>query len=76
MQCPICSSEAQNLTPPTLPNVVLGCGTCGDYRISGSAYDHFTRLAPAMRAEALARAKQASRHGLPMIDTGTLARAR
>lgn len=75
MQCPICSREAQNLTPNTLPNVVLGCTDCGEYRISGEAYAHFAGLAPTLRAEALTRAKRATRHGLPMIDREALPHA-
>lgn len=74
MQCPICSREAENLTPNTLPNVVLGCIECGDYRIAGAAYAPFSALAPSLRAEALTRARQASRYGLPMIDLGALPR--
>lgn len=74
MQCPICSREAENLTPNTLPNVVLGCTDCGAYRISGEAYAQFAGLAPTLRAQALSRAKQAARHGLPMIDRGVLPR--
>mgnify|MGYP001467873010 CR=1 FL=1 len=72
MQCPICAREARNLTPNTLPNVVLGCSECGDYRIAGAAYAPFAQLAPTLRAQALMRAKQTTRHGLPMIDLGAL----
>ncbi len=44
MQCPVCSRAARNLTPNTLIAVVLGCGTCGDYRIAGDSYASFARL--------------------------------
>ena len=72
MQCPICLREAENLTPATLAHVVLGCTECGPYRISGVDYERFFRLPPDLRAQALARAKSATRFGLPMIDAGAL----
>jgi hypothetical protein len=68
MQCPVCSQKCENLTPATLEGVVVGCGNCGVYRISGHAYDPLMRLEPARRAGALAAAKLVSRHGWPMID--------
>jgi ribosomal protein L37AE/L43A len=68
MQCPICSAEAQNRTPATLPGIVLACGSCGEYRIAGAAYEHLAKLSSDRRALALDHAKRASKHGLPMID--------
>lgn len=68
MQCPICSRQAENLTPSTLDGLVVGCQHCGDYRISGSAFHELMGLQLEKRAAALAEAKLASQHGWPMIS--------
>ena len=68
MQCPVCSRKARNLTPNTLDGVIVGCDTCGGYRISGGAYHELMRLKIENRAAALVSARLASRHGWPMID--------
>jgi hypothetical protein len=67
MQCPVCRGQAENLTPNTLDGVVVSCGTCGDYRISGVAFYAFTRLQDEKRAAALAAAKTSTRSGWPTI---------
>ena len=69
MQCPVCSQQAQNLTPNTLEGVVVGCDHCGDYRISGGAFNELMALQLEKRVAALAVAKVASRHGWPMINS-------
>jgi hypothetical protein len=68
MQCPVCSRQAQNLTPATLDGVVVGCDHCGGYRISGGAYHGLMRLQLEKRMAALETAKVASRYGWPIID--------
>lgn len=72
MQCPVCSRQAENLTPTTLPAIVLGCTECGSYRIAADAYHALAQLDASRRALALDHAKRTSRHGLPMIDIGSL----
>jgi hypothetical protein len=67
MQCPVCRGQAENLTPNTLEGVVIGCKSCGDYRISGTAFYAFTRLQDEKRAAALAAAKTSTRSGWPTI---------
>jgi len=68
MQCPVCSHQAQNITPATLEGVVVSCENCGAYRISGGAYHDLIRLKLESRAAALESAKVASRYGWPIID--------
>lgn len=72
MQCPVCSRQAENLTPTTLSAIVLACSECGDYRIAADAYHGLAQLDAARRALVLHHAKRASLHGLPMIDIGSL----
>jgi hypothetical protein len=69
MQCPVCSCQAQNLTPNTFEDVIVGCEKCGGYRISGGAYHELMRLQLERRGAALETARRASRHGWPMIDS-------
>jgi hypothetical protein len=68
MQCPVCTQKAQNLTSHTSDGVVVGCETCGGYRISGGAYYDLTKLHADRRMGALKSAKLAALHGWPMID--------
>jgi hypothetical protein len=75
MQCPVCAREAQNLTPNTLDGVVIGCQTCGAYRVAGGAYHGLMQLDPNARVAALETAKVAARHGWPLID-GSCVRTR
>ncbi len=72
MQCPVCASQARNLTPNTLDGVVVGCDHCGDYRIPGSAFYDLTRLEADRRAAALAAAKRSSHVGWPVISSGCI----
>jgi hypothetical protein len=72
MQCPVCASQAKNLTPNTSEGVVIGCGHCGDYRIAGSAFYTLTTLKPDMRLAALASAKRASQAGWPIINSSCI----
>jgi hypothetical protein len=72
MQCPVCRGQAENLTPNTMDGVVVGCGQCGDYRISGVAFHDFMRMQSENRAAALQAAKSASRSGWPMISASTV----
>jgi hypothetical protein len=72
MQCPVCASQARNLTPNTLDGVVVGCDRCGDYRIAGAAFYELTTLQPDRRAAVLAAAKLASRVGWPMINSSCI----
>jgi hypothetical protein len=67
MQCPVCLEKAENLTPSTMEGVVVGCSQCGDYRISGVAFAGFMRLQTEQRRAALADARQAAKHGWPVI---------
>jgi hypothetical protein len=68
MQCPVCASQAKNLTPNTLDGVVIGCDHCGEYRIASGAYYALTTLKPDLRVAALATAKRASKAGWPLIN--------
>jgi hypothetical protein len=69
MQCPVCTTQARNLTPNTLDGVVVGCAHCGEYRIAGGAFYALTTLLPDQRFEALATARRATKAGWPMINT-------
>lgn len=73
MQCPVCKGQAQNLTPNTMDGVVVGCGQCGDYRITGVAFHDFMRMQAEHRAAALQAAKLATRAGWPMINASAVA---
>jgi hypothetical protein len=68
MQCPVCRGQAENLTPNTLDGVVVGCGQCGDYRISGSAFHDLMRLQLEKRVAVLEAARLSSRSGWPIIS--------
>ena len=72
MQCPVCASQAKNLTPNTLDGVVIGCDRCGDYRIAGGTFYALTALQPGRRVEALAAAKRGSQAGWPMINNSCI----
>ena len=72
MQCPVCRGRAENLTPSTMDGVVVSCGTCGDYRISGVAFYAFSRLQDERRAAVLVAAKTAARSGWPTICRGAI----
>jgi hypothetical protein len=72
MQCPVCASQARNLTPNTLDGVVVGCDQCGEYRIAGGAFHELTTLKPDGRVAALAAAKLASQAGWPLINSSCL----
>ncbi len=69
MQCPICTRQAENLTPNTLDGVVVSCDHCGQYRIAGGAFHDLMRLELEKRSAALDTARLTSRHGWPMIST-------
>lgn len=68
MKCPICAAQAENLTPNTLDGVVVSCGRCGAYRISGAAFYELTTLNPERRVAALAAAKVGACGGWPTIS--------
>ena len=72
MQCPVCRGQAENLTPNTMDGVVVSCGSCGDYRISGVAFYAFSRLQDEKRLAALTAAKQTARTGWPTICRGVI----
>jgi hypothetical protein len=67
MQCPVCHSQARNLTPLTLEGVVVGCDRCGDYRVAGDALYRLMGLALEQRVAALDAAKAASQAGWPIV---------
>jgi hypothetical protein len=69
MQCPVCARHAQNLTPHTLDGVVVGCETCGSYRVASGAYHGLMQLDADARVAALESAKLAARYGWPIIDS-------
>lgn len=68
MECPICAAQAENLTPNTLDGVVVSCGRCGPYRISGAAFYELTTLNSDGRVAALAAARVGTRGGWPTIS--------
>jgi hypothetical protein len=70
MQCPVCSRKAKNLTPNTLDGVVVGCGHCGDYRISGGGFHALMGLQVENRIAALKVAKLTSQGGWPLVEVG------
>lgn len=72
MQCPVCRGQAENLTPATLEGVVVSCQSCGDYRISGTAFYGFMRMHDDKRAAALAAAKTSTRSGWPTISRASI----
>jgi len=57
MDCPVCTQEVKNLTPPTYKGVVVGCPRCGIYRIMASAVGALIRLRTEQRLAALKRAR-------------------
>lgn len=67
MQCPVCSHQAQNITPDTMEGVVVSCESCGAYRIFGGAYYALMRLQLERRGAALENAKRSARHGWPIL---------
>jgi len=69
MQCPVCARNAQNLTPNTLDGVVVGCETCGSYRVAGGALHGLMQLDAEARVAALQSAKLAAQYGWPLIDS-------
>ena len=72
MQCPVCLSQARNLTPLTLEGVVVGCDRCGDYRVAGDALHPLMGLTLEKRVSALEAAKAASQAGWPIVVTRSI----
>jgi hypothetical protein len=72
MQCPVCRGKAENLTPNTLDGVVVGCGHCGRYRVTGTALHDLMHLALDRRIAALEAAKADARGAWPMINARCL----
>lgn len=72
MQCPVCHGQAENLTPNTLDGVVVGCRSCGDYRVAGDALYPLMALTPVKRVEALEAAKRETQAGWPHVRARTV----
>jgi hypothetical protein len=55
-----------------MDGVVVGCGQCGNYRITGVAFHEFARMQQERRQAALQAAKAMSQSGWPMIGTSAV----
>jgi hypothetical protein len=74
MDCPICGAAAEDV-PNTIDGKSIRCPSCGEYEISGTAYDTgaLQKLEPEQRQAALAKAKRLAQPGKrPMITSNSL----
>ena len=70
MQCPVCCTPANNLTPATYDGVVVGCRSCGEYQVTATVFNKLLRLNVEARTDALERAKRLTVVGArPTIST-------
>ena len=53
MDCAICGTPAEDLTPADFDGLIIRCRHCGEYEISGTISDDFLRLDLSARAEVL-----------------------
>ena len=60
MECPVCGKSAQFIEPCTFDAKSIRCSECGDYDISGNAWDMglLTPLKVDQRRQALANARR------------------
>jgi hypothetical protein len=56
MQCLVCAGEARDLTPQNFDGYVIGCPSCGNYEVSGGAWERFRNAPQQERAAALGKA--------------------
>ena len=59
MNCPVCNSPAQDITPEAYDGKAFRCFSCGEYDIVGSVYEPgaLKALDLSRRKDALARAQ-------------------
>jgi DNA-directed RNA polymerase subunit RPC12/RpoP len=73
MDCPICTREVRNVTPPIYTGVVIECPRCGGLRIMASVLDDLRALGIDDRLVALRKAKaQSSKTAWPTISRACL----
>ena len=76
MDCPVCLSQREDLTPPTYRGQVVVCPRCGGYRITIDALGVLTKLNIDRRLEALHNAKRVTlSRSWPTIDKAILVAA-
>jgi hypothetical protein len=56
VQCLVCAGAATDLTAENFDGFVIGCPSCGNYEIAGSAWDRFRNASQQERAAALRKA--------------------
>ena len=67
MDCPICTREVMNFTPPTYEGLVVGCPRCGQYRIMKNVLGHLLKLNIDGRLAALRKAQSFATQSWPTI---------
>ena len=72
MDCPVCASEATNLTPPTYDGLVIGCSLCGKYRIMRSALADLRSSRIEDRKAALGHARSFASKSWPTLSRACL----
>ena len=63
MQCPVCGTPAENLTPGNVDGLIVRCVHCGEYEIVGTAVNDLLRMQLIERADALEKARRAAPPG-------------
>jgi hypothetical protein len=58
MQCPICGSRADDVTPLGYDGIGVRCRNCGEFDVADSTLNELLRRHIAERVDALARAKE------------------
>jgi hypothetical protein len=73
MDCPVCLTQGEDLTPRNYLGLVVRCPRCGVYRIMRSALVALPALKVERRLEALVKAKTfASSRAWPTISNACL----
>src|SRR6478735_10932556 len=76
MDCPICVTEAMDLTPPSYDGLVIGCPKCGKYRIMRSVLTDLRHTEIEDRVAALGCAISYSSKSWPTISRACLPEVR
>lgn len=65
MKCPVCETEAEDITEHAFDGKSVRCPRCGDYDIAGSVYvpGDLIKLVAEGRLRALQRVKQIAKRG-------------
>ena len=73
MQCPICGSVAEDITPPGYDGIGVRCRNCGEFDVSDSTLNELLRRDVRQRTHALVKAKELAPAGeRPAIPAGCL----